>query len=199
MTRSLQTFRINWNLADLRAAQLKADVPLRIEGPTPNRQLTQVLLDFVDETRRVIICECFEIDRLYRSLVLKALADVSATLLNQLRRFPTSESNFDLLQALENLHSKVSRSLSSETFTETNDGWEFLEREASPTISIEDPNEKTLLEEICDWLTTEHQSELLAKIANSRHPDTGKWFFNFEPYLGLRDGAYSILLVEGLR
>ena len=79
------------------------------------------------------------------------------------------------------------------------DEWAFIQRNSQPTGPETMPNEHGLLHEICAWLTTERQAELLSKFASQRHTETGNWFFDFQPYLDLKDGAYSILLVEGLR
>ncbi|KAL8702927.1 MAG: hypothetical protein Q9201_003907 [Fulgogasparrea decipioides] len=126
----------------------------------------------------------------------QSLVDFLNALIMELPSSRKDESFIDLLNGLKNLRSKINSYLPSSIPDGINEDWHFLRNENVNVQDAEPP--ETTLKEVCNWLTTEDQPQILAETVRLRHPLTGNWVFDFKPYLKLRSGAIQLLLLEGL-
>lgn len=137
-----------------------------------------------------------ESDVRYQSLLRDYLRDFTQVVLRGLS--PDS----GMVDSLEKLQAQLSLPLPSEVPSDTNQDWGFLNMKGNHTSEFFESDQKhpqISVENVCQWLASVDQSDLLETYAHYMCARTGSWLTNTDEFKRFKVGKLNMLLVDGLR
>ncbi|KAL8806059.1 MAG: hypothetical protein Q9182_001591 [Xanthomendoza sp. 2 TL-2023] len=167
-------------------------------------QIVKLLLQTIKVAKSVLVdgLGISGSDASYHDTMCEVLRLLTDRIMTSVQENEEIKLDVDALESLRSLHSKLCITSASQSMdTESDHDWKFL-RSGTGQLPGGGPlmlGGNRTLEQICDWLSKDDQSELLARLHETIISGTTEWIFTHPSYLRLRDGIRSVLLLQGLR
>lgn len=194
------------------------DAPLdnivSLSKPTSEDGASLSISDLIDQISYALLVMLLETDTIHSAtqfMTQAELAEIKQKLRYHMNNFvfsmtkeivPQDEQSIKLLEGLSELRTQLSLSTPLEAPVDSDQDWGFLHAYQSPPeacVETEAHEEHSSVKKLCRWLSPIDQSSLLSVTLDRIYPGTCEWLEKTSEYKKFKDGAITVLLLQGYR